>query len=336
METRAGTVVIDENSGGTGKTRALQFLVLFALMVLLPGMLGSVFVWLYMMLPIAVLYSMYRWQYGFRLVLGGLAGAGVISVITGSLGSLIIACLLVPGGYILANSALQADTPARSGLKGTVALITCCLLLFGGQTLLYDSNPVSVLLDSLDHDVEEAIDYYRQSDSFTPDTLAVLEQSFVQMKAVVPKIIPALLASLALFVTWTTMIAGNRVVKRLTGYQPWPEHTTWKLPDRLVWLFIAATVAALLPLGIIRLIGINLLIMLSLVYVFQGFSVLSFFLHKWNTPLALRFFIYGMMLFQSFGTMLLLAGGLADVWFDMRRLRTAAQPPTDSQDPPAR
>lgn len=323
----------DDKTGNVGGNRALQFVLLFALLILLPGTQGVLFGWLYFMVPTAVLFAMYRWEHGFRLVLAGLLIAAVVGGLIGAWGSIVLAGILIPTGYFLARSALQNDGPALSGLKGTGALLFCCLLLIVGQTVFTGVNPISGFLDSLDHDIEAALASYRQSEAFAPDTMVLLEQSFYQMKTVLPKILPSLFFSMALFVSWLAMLTGNRLIRRLTGYQPWEEHTNWQLPDRLVWLFIGAAVLSLLPLGTIRLIGINLLIALSLVYVLQGFSILSFFLHKWRTPLLLRFFVYGMMLFQSFGAMLLLGVGLADVWFDMRRL-DKIEPPPEQDDTP--
>ncbi len=64
---------------------------------------------------------------------------------------------------------------------------------------------------------------------------------------------------------------------------------------------------------------------MGLIYMFQGFAVMSFFLHKWNVPQAIRFLLYAMMLFQSFGTVLLLIAGIGEVWFDLRRLKKKPQ-----------
>ncbi len=45
-----------------------------------------------------------------------------------------------------------------------------------------------------------------------------------------------------------------------------------------------------------------------------------FFLDKWNVPIVFRSFFYVMIVFQSFGTALLLVAGIADIWFDFRKL----------------
>ncbi len=316
------------------ENRKLQFSLLFALIMLLPGVQGALFGWLYFFVPTAVLFAMYRWQHGFRLVLAGTIVAVIIGILIGTLTAVMLAAALIPTGYMLAHSALQNDSPTLSGLKGSLALIVFSLFLVAGQSLFFGNNLIAAFLNALEHDVETALALYRQSDSFAPETMLLLEQSLQQMKTILPKVLPSLICSMALFITWFAMLTGNRLTRRLTDYQPWVDHIRWQLPDRLVWLFIAAALLVMLPISGSRLIGINLLIVLSLIYIFQGFAILAFFLHKWRTPLLLRFFIYGMMLFQSIGTILLLTVGLADVWFDMRRLKHDDQPLPDDQEQP--
>ena len=314
----------DDREGHTSPARAIQYILLFALLVLLPGVQGSVFGWIHFFIPLTVLFYLYKWRDGFRFVLTGMAGAGVAALFLGTLGPALFSASLIPAGYVLANSAFQNDSPALSGLKGSLTLGFCWLLLVLGTTVVTDINPVTDFLTSLDQGIEEALTYYRQSGSVEPDTLALLEQSFYQMKTALPKVIPSMIAGLALLVTWFSMLAGNRVVTRFTRYRPWQEYRSWQLPEKRVWGFIVSAVLALLPLGMLRIVGVNALIVFSFIYFFQGFSILAFYLQKWNVPIVLRAFFYGMMLFQSFGTVLLLAVGLGDVWCDFRRLRPKA------------
>ena len=317
----------EEKEGLVSGNRAIQYIVLFALIALLPGVQGAVFGWMYFLVPLAVFFYLYKWKYGARFVLAGLLLATPVSIILHTFGTLVFTATLIPAGYMLAQSAFQENSPTMSGIKGTIALVSCWLVLLLGQTIVTGINPITDFLNTIDIGVEAALEYYRQSESMTPDTLILLEQSFYQMKEIVPKVMPSIILGLSLLIIWFTMLAGNVIVRRVTGYQPWAEHRTWRLPDKLIWPFIGSALLALLPLGTLRIIGLNAVISLSLVYFFQGFSILVFFMHKWKVPLLLRAFFYGMMLFQSFGTILLLVVGIADVWLDIRRIK-----PDDTND----
>jgi len=318
-------------SGGEGH-KSIQYILLFGLVLSLPGLQSSIFGLVYFFIPLLVLFYLYKWEHGSRFVIGGVAVAVVISSLLGALGTLLFSATFIPVGYSLAHSAFRSDSPSVSGVKGTITLLGCWLLLLGGYILVTNSNPITDFLGSLDHGVEEALAYYQQNEAVEADTIALIEQSFYQMKVVLPKIMPSLLIGFSLLTVWFTMVTGNNFVQRFTGYQPWTEHRLWQLPDRLVWLLIGSIILSLLPLGNMRLAGINSLIVFSFVYFFQGFSIFVFFMNKWNVPLFLRALFYGMMLFQSFGTMLLLVIGIGDVWINIRRLNITEEQDTDLKD----
>ena len=311
----------DENRGISAGSKAWQHIILFGLILTIPSLPSTLFGLVYFFVPLVVLFYMYKWEHGFKYVLGGLVIATVASAVIGSLGTLLFTVTFIAPGYILAESAFREDSPVKSGLKATLSLIGCWLALLIAFTVITGVNPISDFINSLDQGIEETLTYYRQSDSADPETINLIEQSFYQMKVLFPKVMPSMIAGFAIISTWFTMISGNIIIRRFTGYKPWINHQAWSLPAKLIWFFIGSAIISLLPLGSIRLIGINALIILSILYFLQGFSIFVFFMYKWNIPLLLRAFLYGMVLFQSFGTILLLVIGVGDVWFDLRHLQ---------------
>lgn len=332
MHNLAGEFVSQDAEGSASTGRSVFNIVVFAFALLLPTFYITVFGWLYFMIPAMVLFYMYRWQHGLRFIGSGFILAAVVSFFVSSLEVVIATAALIPVGYTLCQSGFRNESPSLSGLKASIVLGSCWILLITVQTILTGVNPITDFIVSLNRDIEEALTYYRQSETITPDTMMLFEESFSQMKTIFPKILPAIMISLILMISWSSMIIGNRLVSRHTRYRPWEGHQYWRLPDKLIWLFIAGAVITIVPVSLMRIVGINILICMSLIYLFQGFSVLSFYLHKWNVPQLLRYFLYIMMLFQSFGTVLLLIGGIADVWLDIRRLKGPTDNHTDTRD----
>ena len=318
----------DTNGKASGRTSVIS-ITLFSLALLLPTAHIGLFGWIYFMIPLLVLFYMYRWQHGLRFIGAGLLLAFAVSIFISSVEIVIFTAALIPAGYSLAMSGFRNDSAWLSGFKGLVILVSCWLLLLTIQTAMSGVNPVTEFIGSLDSDIERTLEYYRQSDSVAPETLGILEESFFQMRTVLPHILASIMVSLALLIIWSSMLLGNRLIPKFTSYRPWPDHQTWRLPDKLIWLFIGGAIITILPLVPFRIVGSNLLICMGLIYIFQGFAVLSFFLHKWNVPQVVRFLLYAMMLFQSFGTVLLLIIGIIEVWFDLRRLK---KKPEDSQN----
>jgi uncharacterized protein YybS (DUF2232 family) len=268
---------------------------------------------------------------GNRMILTGAALALFAGFVFARYEPILMSLSMVPSGYAIAQSALRHESPARTGLKGVIVLGSCWLLLLGTFTAIMDVNPYTVFLGALDKGIAEALDVYRQSESINTDTLLVLESSLSQMKTILPLIMPSILTGVMLLTIWFAMAAGSRVAFVLTGKSPWQQYRYWRLPDRLVWLMISAALVALIPAGLLKVGGINALVVGGLVYWFQGLAVFSFFLHKWNLPILLRAFLYVMVVFQSFGTVILVGTGLADVWLDFRKIRPSTE--TDSVKP---
>ena len=308
--------------------KIFQNILLFALVSFLPALEWSVFGWMNGIVPLLAFVYLYKFglRVGNRMILTGSALALAAGLIFQRFEPMLISFSLIPPGYALAQAAIRRQSPALAGLKGFVTLGGCWLLLLVLFTAIHTASPYTVFLGALDQGIADALTYYRQSDSVSPEALVVLETTLYQMKVILPLIMPAILAGFALLTVWLAMAVGNKILYQISGASPWPRYRAWQLPDRLVWLVIFSAIIALVPARPLQITGSNILILTSIIYCFQGLAVFSFFLHKWKIPLLLRSFLYVMIVFQSFGTVILLGTGLADVWLDFRKIRKPADP----------
>lgn len=300
----------------------------FVFAILLPVLDWSVFGWLHGFLPLLTFFILYRYglHVGNRIVLTGTSLALLGALLFQLFEPILISLSFLPAGYMLAHSAIRREGPIKAGLKSSVLLGASWLIIVSIFNYLHKVSPYAVFLGSIDQGITEALAFYKQSETVTPEALTLLETTFYQMKVVLPLILPAILAGFVLLTIWFSMVVGNRMLDKIYGNPPWPEYRLWQLPERLIWVVIVGAFLALLPFQAIKIIGINLLIFLSIVYCFQGLAIFSFFLQTWKIPVFLRPFLYIIVVFQSFGTMLLLGCGLADVWLDMRKLKNSTGP----------
>ena len=317
-----------EEQAGPGLGKVFQNIFLLFLAAFLPALNFSVFGWLNGFLPLVAFMLLYMFglNVGNKMILTG----GLLAVVAGlalaRMEPLLLSLSMIPSGYAITWSALRQESPARAGLKGTAVLGGCWLLLLAVFAAIYEVNPYAEFLQALDQGIAEALVYYRQSATIPGDTLVILEASLYQMKRALPLIMPSILTGVMLLTIWFTLAAGNRMAYHLTGNSPWPRYRLWQIPDKLIWLMIAAALVALVAGGQLRIVGINVMIIGGILYCFQGLAVFSFFLHKWNLPVLLRSFLYVIIIFQSFGTIILVGTGLADVWLDPRKIRKPAGP----------
>lgn len=94
----------------------------------------------------------------------------------------------------------------------------------------------------------------------------------------------------------------------------------YKAPDMLVWVFIGCAMALMIPASPVKIVGINGIIVLMLVYFFQGIAVVSFFFQQKNTPMALKGLCYFLIAVQVYVLILVIGLGFFDNWIDFRKL----------------
>jgi len=305
----------------------LQHILLVTTVILLPGVLGALFGWVHGLLPLLIFYYLQRYgnTRGKKYILFGCVLACIGGLAFQIFEQLLFSITLIPVGFALSESAKKGDTIFIAGIKGTITLAGSWMLMSTILTLGMEHHPYTLLIKSLNQGMDEAIVYYKANSSVPPETLYLLEQTFARMKVWTPRIMPGILACITLLITWFTMAVGNRMLYKNTGAGPWPDYKFWKLPEKFVWIFILSAILVVMQMEPGITIGINILMVSTLMYCFQGMAIMLFYFSKWSVPLFLRTLIYVLLFFQTFGVILLGILGVADVWTDIRRLNSSEQ-----------
>ncbi|MEW5724769.1 MAG: YybS family protein [Thermodesulfobacteriota bacterium] len=139
-------------------------------------------------------------------------------------------------------------------------------------------------------------------------------------------IFPAMVLMGAVFLAWANLLLIRALIARTGGPPPAGYLKTWQAPERLVWVLIAVGFATYFFSGRPRVWAVNLLLILGLVYFFQGLSVVAFWLDKKSAPPFLRTLIYLVIALQQYLAVIVAALGLFDLWLDFRKLKTAGEP----------
>jgi uncharacterized protein YybS (DUF2232 family) len=93
----------------------------------------------------------------------------------------------------------------------------------------------------------------------------------------------------------------------------------WQAPERMVWGVIAAGFALFISPPSVKLLAINALIVMSIIYAFHGLSILMFFFNKYGVPPWIRFGVYVLIILQQVFLVGLALAGLFDQWIDFRK-----------------
>jgi Predicted membrane protein (DUF2232) len=318
---------VSEERSKSEDVKYVQHILLVTALILLPGLLGAIFGWVHGLLPLLVFYYLIRYgkNRGKKYILFGCVLACAAGLAFQIIEQLLFSLTLIPVGFVLADSARNGDSIPLAGIKGTFALAGSWIVATTILTFGMEHHPYTLLISSLNQGMDEAIAYYKTNSSVPAETLFLLEQTFAQTKIWIPKVMPGILTCITLLITWFTMAIGNRMLHKNSGSGPWPEYRFWVLPEKLVWILIVAAILVVVPMEPGRTIGLNVLMVSTLLYCFQGTAIMLFYFSKWKVPLFLRTLIYVLLFFQTFGVILLGILGVADVWTDIRRLKSAKQ-----------
>lgn len=153
------------------------------------------------------------------------------------------------------------------------------------------------------------------------ESIHVISNSMEKIHYVLIRIIPAMLISLTLFVSWASLLIAKPVLKAKNIFFPdFDSFKLWKAPEFIVWLFIVCGVMLILPENSFKILGLNGLIILMTIYFFQGIAIVSFYFEKKNVPRIFRIFLYSVLALQQLVLLSVIGLGFFDMWINFRKL----------------
>jgi uncharacterized protein YybS (DUF2232 family) len=164
------------------------------------------------------------------------------------------------------------------------------------------------------------LELYRQM-SMPEETIQTLSRSLENIQYVLVRVIPGMAVMSTLFVTWVNLLMTRSLV-RFRGLKAlnFGSLNRWKSPEILVWVVIAGGLLLLVPVKSLKIIGLNIVIALIMIYFIQGISIVSFYFDKRKFPRILRGVLYGLIGVQQLFSLLVIGLGFFDLWIDFRKI----------------
>jgi uncharacterized protein YybS (DUF2232 family) len=173
----------------------------------------------------------------------------------------------------------------------------------------------------MERDLRETLALILQQYGAASPDKQVVEEAFQKMLPVLLKLLPGAALASTLMACWLNLVVARRYCRIHQLPMPaWQEWRQWRAPDFLVWIVIAGGVALLLPFGPLKIPGLNVLMVVGVIYLFQGLAIAGFYFERWKLPRAIRAVLYAVILVQQFFTLGAMLMGLFDIWVDFRRL----------------
>ncbi len=200
-------------------------------------------------------------------------------------------------------------------------VLTMGALILALYTLVSTTSPWALASDYVEKNVKLALAMYREMD-VSEEKIDMLSQSLDGILYVMLRIIPAIMIVATLFVVWSNLLLARLVLRSKELFCPdFGRLNQWKAPEHLVWVAIASGVLLLFGHPGIKMLGINGLIVIMMIYFFQGIGIVSFYFEKKQFPKILRILLYGLIAIQQPLLLVVVALGFFDIWIDFRRTR---------------
>ncbi len=273
-----------------------------------------------MMIPLPVSYYRYKLGrsagaviFGMSCILMALAGEGL------SFDLAMFAVLMILG-FVLGEMLAEGVSAEKTVLYPCLSLIGSSIVLAVVYSAFSQMEIGSLLNHYVKRNLELTLELYRQM-SMPEENILLISRQMDFIQYILVRIIPGLAVMSALFVSWVNMLMIRSLAK-LKGLKL-PDIgilSHWKSPEPLVWVVIAGGLLLLIPFKFLKIVGLNIVLALIMVYFIQGISIVSFYFEKRNIPRVLRGVLYMLIGVQQLFSLLVIGVGFFDLWIDFRSI----------------
>lgn len=302
-----------------GAIRAGAILTLTLLFVALIPLVGPIFVIL-MPLPVLYYFSRLGRSQGVVVLCAAYLAAFAILSFTGQRGNPILMFIIGVAGVLLSEILKQHVNIEKTFLLASSALFCCSAGLVLYHAFQAGMEPWRMIELRVEEVVRENLKLYSQL-NIPEEQISLIRENVPQITHLLAGLFPALAFSGAVLTVWVNLLAG-RLLFRINGiaFPDLGDLAAWKSPEKLVWVLIAAGAMTLFPPAEwIGIIGLNILILCGLVYLFQGLAIIAFFFRQKRVPPFFQWLFYALLLAQIYLLVFIVALGLFDLWVDFRK-----------------
>lgn len=258
-----------------------------------------------------------------RSCLGAMVATLIVGTFLGVTGALFFAFGFGVLGIGLGYLARKCTSGSDIMLYGVLVSLASKLVLMVIMVRLTGINPFSLDPETIQATVDRVVAFY-QNAGMAESTLEGLSGQFRATIALLPHIFPALLVMAAAVDCFLSYVISGAVLKRVGELRlpPLPAFEEWRFPKSLFWAMIASMGLQFLGAQggqILISAGINIRILVSMLFFFQGVSVVWFLLKDRGLGPVSRTAILGVLSLVPVLSQLVLVVGIVDMWYDLRK-----------------
>lgn len=225
-----------------------------------------------------------------------------------------ILSLLLPLFILSGKGAARAQMLA---VGATFAAVLLAAVTYGVATGI---DLQSQLLKGIEKSITQTIALYQQS-GVKGEELETLRQAMQQGGALIARIFPALALTSMAGIAGLNVLVLNRLRARLPSLPEFGDFTSFRNPDPLVWVLIAAGFSLLIPADQVHRVAMNILVVTVFAYLLQGMAIVQHLVGRFAVPTAMRYLLYVFLALQPYLLVGVAALGVFDLWGNFRTPR---------------
>jgi uncharacterized protein YybS (DUF2232 family) len=224
--------------------------------------------------------------------------------------------LLLMGVLLAGLQAREVEAPAAIMIT-VVALSVMAGLFFLGQAFFLGIAPHDLLAQKSAEIMTTVRQVLGETGGGAGPTVPGVAPD--QMPRLLQRLLPGLLVTNTALVAWLNVVLARQIAFILDKDRPEPAMYNWAPPEWVIFGLLGAGFLLLVPVPGARLLGLNLLMVLAVLYFSQGVAVVASWFLRLGVPRPLRVVGY-ILLFLNPLFFLIITLGLMDLWLDFRRL----------------
>ena len=257
---------------------------------------------------------------GLKIVFLSFLIIGLIAKLIGSMHLIFLCVELGLLGLIISEIFRRGLTFGLTIFWGTTFMLSIGLIFLLLIGLSKKMGPIEFILDYFQTNLSEFINASKDM-TLEQEKIIHLQEFSKLLSDFISKVYPSFAIIGTGLIVWGNVIISKPLFRiRNLKYPEFGPMDHWSAPEPMVWGFIAAGFTAFFATTTVRLLAVNAIIVMSVIYVFHGISIVLFFLNKYNVHPWVRFGIYLLIIFQQLFLVMLALAGLFDQWMDFRKI----------------
>lgn len=263
-------------------------------------------------------------RHGKVSILATIVSGVIVAMIEGPVHALTVVLGFGLIGIVMGWAIRKQYEPFKVLAIGAMASLVSKVILISISLFIMGINPIAEEIAIMRESISMVESMYGKM-GVSPENLKTITQSFSKMIDLMAVAIPAILVLASLLDAFLSYVVTRGILSRLgqklKGFTPF---WMWRFPAYTVFLFLVGVLLAMIeaywPHGILKTIGINLQMIFYFLFLIQGFSLMAYFMGKYNVAKILRVIAVLLAFFNPLFSQLVMWSGMFDILFNFRQI----------------